>query len=62
MVYKIVPRQSMFINRTEAQKQAIERVNTVVKDNIIVDEFDISKLSLNDSKPLITGREYDVHY
>ena len=55
------PRQSMFINRTEALKQAIERVNTVVKDNIIVDEFDISKLSLNDPKPLITGREYDVN-
>ena len=55
------PRQSMFINRTEAPKQAIERVNTVVKDNIIVDEFDILNY-LNDSKPLITGREYDVYY
>ena len=54
------PRQSMFINKTEALKQVIERVNTVLAENIIVDEFDISRLLENDPKPLITSREFDI--
>ena len=54
------PRQSMFVNKTEALKQVIERVNSVLLKNIIVDEFDISRLLENDPLPLATSRLYDV--
>ena len=54
------PRQSMFVNKTEALKQVIERVNRVLAENIIVDEFDISRLLENDPAPLATSRTYDV--
>ena len=54
------PRQSMFINKTEALKQVIERTNKVLLQNIIVDEFDISPLLRSDPRPSTTSREYDV--
>ena len=54
------PRQSMFVNKSEAFKQAIERVNDVLIKNIIVDEFDISDLTKSDPLPLATSRRYDV--
>ena len=53
------PRQSWFINKTEAFKQVIERVNTVLIKNIIVDEFDISRLLENDPIPAQYTRLYD---
>ena len=54
------PRQSMFINKAEAFKQVIERVNDVLIKNIIVDEFDISPLTQSDPQPLASSRTYDL--
>ena len=39
------PRQSMFANRFEALKQTIERINLKLAENLVVDEYDISKLN-----------------
>ena len=54
------PRQSMFINKSEAYKQLIERVNDVLIKNIIVDEFDISDLTKSDPAPFASSRDYDI--
>ena len=43
----IDPRQGWFKNKNEALKQFIERVNLVPKDNIVVDDKDISELNLS---------------
>lgn len=54
------PRQSMFINRTEALKQTFEKVNSVLLQNQIVEQRDISLLESYDKEPsLITGT-YDT--
>jgi hypothetical protein len=45
------PLQSMFVNKTEALKQIVERVNNVFSNNLIVDEFDISPLFSIDAAP-----------
>ena len=34
------PLQTMFVNKAEALKQVIERINLVLSGNLIVDEFD----------------------
>jgi uncharacterized protein YaaR (DUF327 family) len=54
------PRQSMFVNRVEALKQVIERINIVLSSNIIVDEYDISKLLEKDKSPSAVTRRFDV--
>ena len=54
------PRQSMFINRFEALKQAIERINIVLKQNIIVDEYDISLLLSSERAPLAATNQFDT--
>lgn len=54
------PRQSMFVNRLEAVKQFVERVNSVLVQNQIVDNFDISKLLSVDEKPSINTGKYDI--
>lgn len=53
------PRQSMFVNRTEALKQVIERVNSVCKQTLIVDEKNISNLLVSDPAPSIITGLYD---
>jgi len=45
------PNQSMFVNRKEALKQIVERVNGVLKGYVVVDEFDISPLQQIDPAP-----------
>jgi hypothetical protein len=45
------PRQGMFINRTEALKQLIERTNSTLKNILIADTFDLSKLLQADLSP-----------
>ena len=45
------PRQSMFVNRTEALKQYIERVNSVLATRLIADDYDTSNLLLVDPSP-----------
>lgn len=54
------PRQGMFVNRVEALKQYVERVNTVLKDVLIADIYDISKLSSFEPAPLDISGEWDV--
>ena len=53
------PRQTIFVNRTEALKQAIERVNTVLKKYVLIDDFDLSDLESNDPSPTLASRKYD---
>jgi hypothetical protein len=54
------PRQSMFVNRQEALKQYIESVNLVLKDNLIVDYYDISSLDNKESLPSLFSGLYDI--
>ena len=53
------PRQSWFVNRIEALKQFVERLNRVLIDNLIIDEKDISGLLDTDPKPSIVSNRYD---
>ena len=53
------PRQSWFVNRTEAFKQFIERVNNVLINNLIVDNKDISRLTESEQPPLLSLNLYD---
>ena len=54
------PRQGMFVNKAEALKQFIERVNIVCKANLLTDEYDLSKLSLKEPLPTLISGEYDT--
>lgn len=54
------PRQSWFVNRHEALKQVIERANVVLKENIMVDDFDFTRLTSQELAPTPYSREYDV--
>jgi hypothetical protein len=54
------PNQSMFVNRTEALKQVIERVNGILATRTIVDDFDISPLLTTDPEPSKFSRQWDV--
>ena len=54
------PRQGWFKNKNEALKQFIERVNLVLKDNIIVDDKNISELNRKQPIPTTTSGLYDV--
>ena len=53
------PRQSWFVNRLEAVKQLIERVNRVIKKEIIVDEYNIESLKQVDTLPTIHSGKFD---
>ena len=54
------PRQSMFVNRFEALKQTIERINLKLSETLVVDEYDISALTQLDAAPTEISREYDL--
>ena len=54
------PRQSWFINKTEARKQFVERVNGVLKDNLIVDDFDLTRLTEFDPLPTLATGIFDT--
>lgn len=53
------PRQGMFINRIEALKQFIERVNAVLSKTLLVDDFDYSRLYEKEEAPDISLGVYD---
>ena len=53
------PRQSMFVNRIEALKQFIERVNSVLKNKLIADDYDISSLHQFDPAPTAVSSLWD---
>lgn len=54
------PRQSMFVNRTEATKQFVERVNAVLIKKNLVDDFDLSGLEAKEDPPGLYSRSYDI--
>ena len=54
------PRQSWFVNKTEALKQFIERVNSVLLQNIIVESRDITDLNQYDTEPTVASALYDL--
>lgn len=54
------PRQSWFVNRTEALKQFIERTNSILRSNLIAESRDISDLLQNDASPTEISRLYDT--
>ena len=54
------PRQSMFVNRVEALKQFIERVNSVLITRAIIDDYDFSVLNSSDAPPSFESGEYDA--
>lgn len=54
------PRQGWFVNRIEALKQVIERVNAVCKINLITDTRDISRLNEFEESPSTITRLYDL--
>ena len=54
------PRQSWFVNRTEARKQFIERVNKVLKSELIVDEKNLTPLTQVDPQPSSITGLYDT--
>jgi hypothetical protein len=54
------PRQGMFINRLEALKQFIERVNSVLIKQAIIDDFDFTKLNDKDIAPTEISGKFDI--
>ena len=54
------PRQSIFVNRIEALKQLVERTNSVLKENILIDDFDLSDFQSNDAIPTLASRRFDT--
>ena len=54
------PRQSMFVNRIEALKEFVERVNRIMLDKQIVENYDISPLDTYDAQPSIITGLYDT--
>ena len=53
------PRQSMFVNRIEALKEFVERVNVVLQQNQITENFNISSLDSYDTIPSVITGLYD---
>jgi hypothetical protein len=54
------PRQGMFVNRLEAVKQVVERVNSVLTVSQIVDDTDFSTLLSKDEPPSPASGIYDT--
>jgi hypothetical protein len=54
------PRQGMFVNRIEALKQFIERTNTVLKNVLIADTYNLSNLKKFESAPSKISGKWDI--
>ena len=54
------PRQSWFVNRTEARKQFVERANYIISKNLIADEFDLTGLFDFDPQPTLATGIFDT--
>jgi len=54
------PRQGWFINRAEALKQVIERINSILIGALIVDEKDISRLTEQEKQPSAASNLFDT--
>ena len=57
---RFTPRQSMFVNKEEALKQVIERVNLTLKQNVIIDLYDIAPLNSKQDIPTSVTNLFDV--
>lgn len=53
------PRQSWFVNRTEALKETVDRINRILKENLIVETKDISRLTEFEHPPVEQSGKYD---
>jgi len=53
------PRQSMFVNRSEALKEVMEGINELLQQQQIIENFNISDLYLKDVEPNIITGLYD---
>ena len=53
------PRQGWFVNREEALKQTITRINSVLKSTLIADDKDITPLTQTDPAPTKASRRWD---
>ena len=54
------PRQSIFVNSTEALKQTIERINSVLSKNLIVENKNLTGLDYKEDFPSAISRLYDT--
>ncbi len=54
------PRQSIFVNSTEALKQTIERINGVLIKNLIVENKNLTGLEYKEDFPSTISRLYDT--
>lgn len=54
------PRQGMFVNRLEALKQVVERVNSVLRSKLLIDDFDLSSLDTRDTPPSVVTGKFDI--
>jgi hypothetical protein len=54
------PRQSWFVNRQQALKEYVQRINRVLKENLIVDSKNLKNLYLKDEYPLESSNQYDL--
>lgn len=54
------PRQGLFVNRQQALKEYIERVNRVLEKNLIVDSKNLQNLYKVDDYPTDASNEYDI--
>jgi hypothetical protein len=54
------PRQSWFVNRAEALKQVVERVNGVLLQNLIIDDKIITPLLSKEATPLASNNTFDL--
>jgi hypothetical protein len=54
------PRQSWFVNRSEALKQFIERTNLILKDNLIVDDKTFTSLFSAEAAPTAVTNHWDA--
>ena len=54
------PRQGMFVNRIEALKQFVERVNLVAKSTLLTDQYNINRLLEKDEQPTANSNHYDL--
>jgi len=53
------PRQGWFINREEALKQVVTRINSVLAANLIADDKDITPLTQSQPEPTEQSRRWD---
>jgi hypothetical protein len=53
------PRQSMFIDRLEALKQVILRVNNILVERLLVDDYDFSILNSKEPAPTAASNTFD---